>query len=385
MKGIRVVDMTSVLSGPFCTWLLSTLGAEVIKVESPNGDLSRLTPPFEQDVSLYFASLNRNKRSLSLDLKSESGQAALHRLLATADVFIENMRPGVRARLGCSDEDLERINPRLIRASISGFGQTGSLSSRPAYDIVVQAMSGMMSINGAKGGPATRVGFSTGDISAALFTTIGIIERLYQRDARGQTNSQTLDVSMLGCQWVSLENAFARYLNAGIVAEPLGSRHPSMTPFDVYPTADRDIVIALGSYLDWPRFCEAIGMPDLIEDERFKMDEARIEYSDTLDQILAQRLRTQPSAHWIELLLAQSIPCSVVENVESIANSSIADEYNAFSEVTTDDGASMKFVRNPIADPELQETAAPTVGQHSREILQELGYSEAEIAGFAGS
>ena len=164
MNNIRVVDMTSVLSGPFCTWLLSTLGADVIKVENPGGDLARTTPPFKDDTSLYFASLNRNKRSVVLDLKSDSGKQALHRLLATADVFIENMRPGVRNRLGCSDKELKDINPGLICASISGFGQTGSLSYRPAYDIVVQAMSGMMSINGPADGTQTRVGFSVGDI-----------------------------------------------------------------------------------------------------------------------------------------------------------------------------------------------------------------------------
>jgi CoA:oxalate CoA-transferase len=185
MKGVRVVDLTSVLSGPFCTWLLSTLGADVIKVESPKGDLARGTPPFEDGFSLYFASLNRNKRSVVLDLKSEKGRRALHRLLGTADVLVENMRPGVRDRLGCSDEDLKQINPNLICASISGFGQKGSLSQRPAYDIVVQAMSGMMSVNGPLGGPPTRVGYSVGDISAALFTTIGILQRLYERDADG--------------------------------------------------------------------------------------------------------------------------------------------------------------------------------------------------------
>ena len=200
MKGIRVVDLISVLSGPFCTWMLASLGAEVIKVENPAGDMARTTPPFEDDISLYFASVNRGKRSLVLDLKTDAGKDALHKLLATADVFVENMRPGVRDRLGCSDADLERINPRLITASISGFGQTGSLANRPAYDIVVQAMSGMMSINGPLGGEATRVGFSVGDISAALFTVIGIQQRLYQRDAQGGGAGTHLDVSMLACQ-----------------------------------------------------------------------------------------------------------------------------------------------------------------------------------------
>lgn len=383
MKGIRVVDMTSVLSGPFCTWLLASLGADVIKVENPSGDLARATPPFKDDVSLYFASLNRNKRSVKLDLKTEAGKAALHKLLATADVFVENMRPGVRDRLGCGDADLKRINPRLISASISGFGQEGSLSHRPAYDIVVQAMSGMMSINGELGGDPTRVGFSVGDIAAALFTSVGIMQRLYERDAQGVENTSHLDVSMLACQWVCLENAFARYLNAGIVPGPIGSRHPSMAPFEPYPTADRNIVIGLGSEKDWPRFCEAIAYPALLEDPRFQGDEARLANRDALDEVLGAHLKQHPAAHWTKILIEHGIPCSVVENIQTIADSPIAEEYTAFSSVKPEASENhMRFARNPIADRGLKESAAPTLGQHTQEILSELGYSQSEIEKF---
>ena len=384
MKNIRVVDLTSVLSGPFCTWLLGSLGADVIKVESPAGDMARATPPFVDDVSLYFASLNRNKRSIVLDLKTDDGKEALRRLLATADVFIENMRPGVRARLGFDDEALKQINPKLIVASISGFGQSGSLSSRPAYDIVVQAMSGMMSVNGPMGGPATRIGFSVGDISAALFTTIGILQRLYERDALGEGDSPPLDVSMLACQWVCLENAFARYLNVGIVAEPIGSRHPSMTPFEPYPTADREIVIGLGSSKDWPKFCETIGLSELSEDTRFAGDEARLANRDALDEVLGHHFRQAPASHWLDIMIAAGIPCSAIENVESIANSDVSNEYNAFSDVSVSDDQTMRFARNPIADPELRESASPSLGQHTTEILSELGFSADEIERMEG-
>lgn len=384
LTGIRVVDLTSMLSGPYCTWLLANMGAEVIKVESPNGgDIARDTPPFKDGRCLYFDSINRNKRSVTLDLKTEDGRAALYRLLETADVFVENMRPGVRNRLGCSDADLDRINPRLVKASISGFGQSGSLAERPAFDIVVQAMSGLMSVNGPLGGPPTRVGVSVGDLSAALFTTIGILQRLYARDVSGIAPGPVLDVSMLSCQWALMENAFARNLNTGQVPQPNGSRHPSITPFETYPAADGEFVIALGSGRDWPRFCQAIGRPDLETDPRYAEDEVRLSNRDMLDKELHALFRTKPRQYWVDLLLQAGVPVSPVNTLADTAVHEAMEEAGSVSEVILEDGSTQRFVRNPLGC-EVPEEPAPALGQHTAEILRELGYDEQTVLRLVG-
>lgn len=383
LNGIRVIDLTSILSGPYCTWLLASMGADVIKVESPAGDAARLTPPFKDGRCLYFDSINRNKRSVVLDLKSREGLEVLHRLLRSADVFVENMRPGVRDRLGCSDSELEKINPRLVRASISGFGQTGSLSKRPAYDIVVQAMSGLMSINGPLEGPPTRVGVSAGDLSASLFATVGILNRLYSRDVHGTAPGSTLDVSMLACQWALMENAFARNLNTGVVPGTNGSRHPSMTPFETYPASDGEFVIALGSGRDWPRFCQAIGRPDMENDPRFVEDETRLSYRDALDVELASVFRSQPRQYWVDLLTAAGIPASSVNRLDDSVVRESMEEVGALSEIALDDGSRQQFVSSPLGS-EVEEKPAPTLGQHTAEVLCELDYDEETVLRLSG-
>jgi CoA:oxalate CoA-transferase len=386
MHGIRVVDLTAYLSGPYCTWQLAALGADVVKIEPPGtGEPARETPPLRQGHSLYFDSLNRGKRSLALDLRSADGKAALHKLLARADVLVENFRPGVRDRLGCSDAELEAVNPRLIRVSISGFGQDTSLAKRPAYDIIVQALSGMMSINGPEGGPFCRVGFSIGDIAAGLFATIAVLDRLYERDCRGVERPAPIDISMLACQVAMLENAYARYLNTGAVPQPIGTRHPSTTPFESFATADEPIVIAISGRKDWGRFCESAGLSAIAEDPRFAEETPRMQNHAAFRALLLAELAKHPRAHWLERFAAFDIPCAAVNTVKEFAESALRDETRSIAKAVAADGIALEFARSPLQRNDIDaEPVAPLLGQHSREVLAEIGFAESEIEALVG-
>ena len=270
LDGVKVLDLTRVLAGPYATMVLSDLGAEVIKVERPEGgDMARGTGPFIDGQSSYFMSINRGKKSVILDFKDEGDKQTFLELLDHFDVLVENFVPGVMKRLGLDYEVLSKRHPRLIYAAVSGFGQWGPYTKRPALDIIVQAMGGIMSITGEPGRPPVRPGSSLGDITAGLFTTIGILSALHERDRSGV--GQMIDVAMLDCQMAVLENAFARYFTTGEVPTPLGTRHPVTTPFQVYATSDGYVALAFvgGAKDQWPIFCALLDRVDLIDDERF--------------------------------------------------------------------------------------------------------------------
>jgi CoA:oxalate CoA-transferase len=317
LTGITVLDLTRVLAGPYCTMLLLDLGARVIKVERPEtGDDARAIGPFIDDTSAYFASLNRGKQSIALDLKADEDRAIFEKLLGRCDVLVENYRPGTMEKLGYGWEALKTRLPRLIYAAASGFGQTGPYSRRPAYDVVVQGMGGIMSLTGHPGGPPTRVGTSIGDISAGLFTAIGVTTALYHRAQTGE--GQRIDVSMLDCQVAMLENALARYQASGETPGPLGTRHPSITPFAAFQTQDGHLVIAAGNDRLFETLCTTLGQPQLAQDPRFATNALRSENESALTAELESALGAKPTREWLAALESAGIPSGPVNDVADV-------------------------------------------------------------------
>lgn len=379
LAGVRVLDLTHMLSGPYCTWLLGALGAEVIKVERPGaGDFTRIIEPMVEEESLYFLSVNRNKRSVTLNLKDPRGKALLLKLAASSDVLVENNRAGVMGRLGLGTEELAQVNPRLIYASISGFGQTGPYQHRAAFDVVVQALSGMMSVTGEAGGEPCRVGTSIGDIGSSLFAAIGILAALQKRHTTGR--GEAVDVAMLDCQIALLENAVARTLNTGEEPRALGSRHPLIAPFQAFATADRPIAVCVDTNEQWERMCRAMEMEHLLEDPRFPNGSRRNANHAQLEPLLKEVLLTRTREEWLDLFDEFDVPSSAINSVKEALQDEQVRHRRMVVEVPP--GSGRKFVDLPIqmansARP--ASTAAPRLGEHNRSILAELGLGESEI------
>jgi CoA:oxalate CoA-transferase len=373
LSDLTVIDLSRVLAGPYATMVLADLGARVIKVERPDGgDDARAYGPFIKGHSAYFASINRGKQSIALDLKSPQDRVIFEALLEKADVLIDNYRPGVMARLGYGWEGLAARYPRLIHAATSGFGQTGPDSQKAAYDMVVQAMGGIMSVTGHPGGPPTRVGTSVGDITAGLFTVIGIMAALHDRDRTGK--GQFVDVAMLDGQIAILENAIARYAATGQSPGPLGARHPSITPFAAYSCADAPIVSAAGNDQLFAALQQALGLAD---DPRFASNEARTTHAEELAAVLEDVLLTQPVAHWLPKLEAAGVPCGPLNTIgQALANPQVKAR-NMVVHTALPDGTPLIAAGNPIklsahADPATR-APAPDLDADRAAILKELG------------
>jgi CoA:oxalate CoA-transferase len=377
-SGLLVVDLTHVLNGPFGTTLLADLGARVIKIEPPgHGDDTRTYGPFYKNQSLYFSSVNRGKESVVLNLKADKDRAVFLNMVRRADVLTENFRPGTMQRLGFSYDEIVKINPRIIYASSSGFGQNGPFADYPAYDTIVQAMSGLMSMTGFPDGPPTRVGTSISDLCAGLFMFSGIASALFAREKTGC--GAHVDVAMFDATLAFLEHGFMEYAATGQSLPRMGDRHPFMAPFDAFASKDEDFIIAAGNDRLFAELCNAIGRPELSSDPRFRVNQGRMANNAALKSELEIALKQQPAAHWVKVIHAAGVPVAPILSVAQAAEHQQTKARNMVIEA-----GGVKMAGNPIKisgypDPEIR-VGAPTLDQQGDALRAEFAetFCEAE-------
>lgn len=373
LTGLLILDLTRVLAGPYATMLLADLGARVVKVEPPAGDDARGFGPFVDGKSAYFASLNRGKESIALDLRAAGDRAIFEKLAARADVLVENFRAGTLAKLGYDFAALRKLNPRLVTAAISGFGRSGPYRDLPAYDLVAQAMGGMLGITGQPGAPA-RAGASIGDIAAGLFGVAGILAALRRRDETGEGGM--VDIGMLDCQVAILENAIARH-GAGESPSPLGMRHASITPFDGFQTARGCIVIAAGNDVLFRKLCNAIGAESLAARAEYANNASRTQHHAELKREIETALAAKDETHWLQILRDAGVPCAPVNDIAAVVADPQVHARNMLIDAVDSAGKRMRMAGNPVkisgmADPATRR-AAPELDGDREAVLGLVG------------
>jgi crotonobetainyl-CoA:carnitine CoA-transferase CaiB-like acyl-CoA transferase len=410
LAGLVVCDLSTVLAGPYCTMLLADLGADVIKVEPPDGDGTRAWgPPYAgapeagmdyaegdprgiegyRGESAYYLSVNRNKRDMRLDLKTPAGREVLRRLLERSDAVVENYRLGGLARLGFPDDELERLNPRLVRLSITGYGPDGPLADRPGYDFIVQAAAGLMSITGAPdaaGGEPTKVGVAIADLTTGMLGAVAVLAALLGRqrpDSPAFGRGQRIDLSLLEATVSWLANQAANHLVGGLTPGRLGNEHPNITPYETFRTADGVVAVAVGSERQWPRFCTAIGHAALAIDARFIDNAARIAHRQELRPILDAAFATDTSLRWLARLEEAGVPCGPINDLAQVFADPQVLARHMVETVAHPTIGPLRLTGVPFkltATPAAVRSAPPLIGQHSDEILAWLGYGEGEVA-----
>ena len=374
LHGVRVIDMTRVLAGPFCTMSLGDMGAEVIKVEETGkGDDTRGWPPFVHGEATYFLSVNRNKKSLTLDLKAPDGQEILRRLLASADVVVENFRPGTMERLGFGYETLERANPRLIYCSISGFGESGPEAHRPGYDLIVQGESGVMDITGFPDGPPVKVGNSIGDLVAGMAAAQGITLALLSRSQTGK--GQKVEIGMLDVMASLLTYQAGLYWNAGGRPARRGNEHPSIVPYEVFKAQDVYITLGVANNSLWDRTCKALDRPDLIKDPRFDTEANRVTNRKVLVPLLNEILGARPADEWLARLDKAGVPAGRIKSVAEVCESAHLRARGMMVSLAHPKAGSIRVMGVPVRlhdTPGGAQAAPPLLGQHTDEVLTKL-------------
>lgn len=382
LTGIKVLSFGRILAGPFAAMMLADLGADVIKIEDrKKGDMARSNGPFIEDISSYFLSVNRGKKSMTMDLRHEKAKEIIKKLIQKMDILVENFRPGIMKKMGLEYTAVKKLNPHIIYLSISGFGQQGPYSHKPAFDMVAQGMGGAVSITGEPNRPPVRVGYSIGDMGAALFAVSATLAALYERERSGE--GQHIDVAMLDSQVALCENACARYFATGEVPEPIGSRHPIITPFQVFPTQTDEMVVIAFGHGEWEKLCSVIGRKDLIADERFKTVADRTRNHALLEPILCAVFQTRPRNEWLSIFERAGLISSPVNNIEQVVQDPHVRAREMIIEVEHPRlgrlnlvGTPMKFSRTPCQI----KKSAPDLGEHNDEILKkELNLSMADI------
>ena len=394
LAGLLVADCSTVLAGPYATMLLADLGADVVKVEPPEGDGTRgWGPPWVGEgvdrTAAYYLAVNRNKRSLRLDLGTEDGREVLRRLLARADVLVENHRAGGFARLGFDEATLERLNPRLVHLAISGYGATGPEAATPGYDFVVQAVSGLMSITGhpaVDGGQPTKVGVAITDLTTGMLGATAVLAAIAGRDRPGSPafgRGQRIDISLFESTLSWLANQAQNFFATGKSPGRLGNAHPNIVPYETFATADGEIAVAVGSERQWPRFAAAIGAPELTHDPRFATNGARVANRDVLRPLVAARLAAEPTAAWLARLAVADVPAGPINDLAAAFASPQVAARGLLTEVEHPALGRLRQVGPPFelhATPASVRTAPPLLGEQTDAILAELGYTVAEVA-----